>query len=66
MGVCECVTPIHFNQSNSVHYDTSPLYSSVRTAPMFGISAHQGRSSLSAQQQDYVQGMHSYRFLQLI
>ena len=24
--VCVCATPIHFIQSNSVHYDTSPLY----------------------------------------
>ena len=27
--VCVCVTPIHFIQSNSVCYDTSPLYSRV-------------------------------------
>ena len=34
--VCVCVTPIHFNQSNSIHYDTSPLYNIVRTVAMFG------------------------------
>ena len=34
-----CVTPIHFIQSNSVRYDTSPLYSCVRTAAMFGLHA---------------------------
>ena len=34
-----CVTPNHFSQSNSVRYDTPPLYSSVCTAAMFDISA---------------------------
>ena len=42
-----CVTPNDFNQSNNVRYDTSPLYSSVCTAAMFGLSAPCGLSSLS-------------------
>ena len=46
--VCVCVTrPIIFNQCNSVRHDTPPLYSSVRTAAMFGISTLRGLSSLS-------------------
>ena len=61
---CVRVKPIHFNQSNSVCYDTLPLYIFVRTAAMFGISARCGLSSLSARQQDYAQGLHPYRTLQ--
>ena len=44
--VCACVTPNHRNQLISVRYGTSPLYNSVRTAAMFGISAPRGLSSL--------------------
>ena len=40
MCVRVCVTPNHFNQSNSTRYDTSPLYSSICTAAMFGLSVH--------------------------
>ena len=56
--VCVCVTPNLFNQSNSIRYDTPPLYSSVRIATMLGSSARRGLSSLSQRQQDYIQLMH--------
>ena len=41
-------TPNYSDQINSVHYDTSPVYSCVRTAAMFGMSARRGLSSASA------------------
>ena len=38
VSVWVCVTPNHFNDIQSVCYHTSPLYSIVCTAAMFGFS----------------------------
>ena len=43
-----------FIQIHSVHHNTPPLYSNVRTAAMFGFSPPRGLSSLSAQHKDYM------------
>ena len=62
--VCLCEKPNDFNQSNSVHYDTSPPKSCVRTTVMFGSSSHCGLSALSARHEGTVQSSCAYRTLQ--